>query len=233
MSQDKIEERIKAIEAKARKILEEKLPSLPYFNDANYTSNSKTLRKVVLTGSNSLMDYGQFAMYWPSKNVLTVDERSINDEVSDDFLVMFMIHELIHMASTDLKRMASGFQGSGLPASYNEALTQWLTLKIFLGDEHINESVERNTIYPESVNRAHEMVSELGEEVVFNGFFKADIKANVKALDENQKSKWLDNIVKFHSSNEEKTIQESIGAIYRDFGEDREENSNNHDDVEH
>lgn len=215
MTEDKSIEKIKVIETSARNIMEKGLPTLPYYNDSNYSKNSKTLKRIVLSGDKNLMDYGEFAMYWPSNNTLTVDESIlIDDEVSDEFLTMMMIHELLHMASTDLDSKVSGFQHEVMPTSYTEALVQWLTLKLYFGKENINQIVEKNIIYPDSVKLLNSMIDELGEEKIYRGFFEADVKLHTKGFNDEQKSRWMNYIVKFHLSEEEKSIQSSVKSIY-------------------
>lgn len=224
MTEDRSIEKIKGIETSARKIMERGLRALPYYNDSNYSKNSKTLKRIVLSGDNNLMDYGQFAMYWPSNNTLTVDEHILNnDEVPDEFLTMMMIHELLHMASTDIDKKVSGFQHEAMPASYTEALVQWLTLRLYFGREHIDEIVEKNEIYPESVKLLNNMIHEIGEESAYRGFFEADVKSHTKGLNDKQKSRWMDYFAKFHLSEEEKSIQKSIKSIYDNNKDNKDE----------
>lgn len=147
MTEDKSIEKIKVIETSARRIMEKGLPTLPYYNDSNYSKNSKTLKRIVLSGDKNLMDYGEFAMYWPSNNTLTVDERILIYDEDSVKLLNSMIDELgeenIYRGffEADVKLHTKGFN--------DEQKSRWLDYfaKFHLSEEEKNIKKSIKSIY--------------------------------------------------------------------------------------
>ena len=100
-----------------------------------------------------------------------------------------------------------------MPITYNEALTQWLTLKLYYGKKNMEEAIQKNELYPESVRRINSLIERVGEENIYNGFFEADIKKNLNQMPKEFKSELLDEILRFANSNEEKLSKLSIQKL--------------------
>ena len=123
------------------------------------------------------------------------------------------MHEYLHMASANLEKQTVGFESDALPVTYNEALTQWLTLKLYYGQENMKEAIQNNVIYSESVTKIDAMIAKIGEEYVFNGFFEANIGKNTNELPKKYKGDWIDTIISLVKSNEEKTANLSLERL--------------------
>ena len=142
--------------------------------------------------------------------------------ISVENLAILILHEYIHMASTDYTRQIIGFESEILPKTYNEALTHWLALKLFYGDDKLENAVNNNIIYPNSVRQIDRLIRETSEKEIFNHFFEADINKNSSQMSKKTRMKWVDVILKLSSSEEEKItnsglqkIQDKINSITR------------------
>ena len=149
----------------ANKIVNEKLPQLPYFNDVNFRKNAPNLKRYI---TRDVLEGNQWLVYLSSSNSMIVDESKLpHQDVPIEALQLLIVHEYIHMASTDVEKQVIGFESKDLPITYNEALSQWLALKICYGDK-MEELLQVNFVYPESVKKVHELIKDVGEEVIFN-----------------------------------------------------------------
>lgn len=190
----KLEKKIIDATRDVNDILINKLPTLEYFSNVNFLNNIKTFKRVIIDDRQLLPDY-QIAVYSSRNNTLYIDALKINDNISAELLEQIILHECIHMASTNLREQIIGFENELTPLLYNEACTQWLTLKLLANGTNFDDLLKDNLIYTDSVNLLNQMINEIGENVVFNHFFDADIKANLIEMPEVEKSKWLDEVI--------------------------------------
>ena len=205
---DKLE-RLKKATGNVNRILQEKLPELPYFDNTNFNINAKTFKRSLVYGQKISLD-NQLALYSSKLNTLLIDEENLTDNISDEQLELLILHELIHMASTNLENQTIGFESEVLPITYNEGLTQWLTLKLYYGKEKLKEAISKNIIYPETVKKIDSVIEKYGENTIFNGFFESDINKNIDNMPGTIRNKLLYEILTFVNSNEEKISKASI-----------------------
>lgn len=195
----------------ANKIVNEKLPQLPYFNDVNFRKNAPNLKRYI---TRDVLEGNQWLVYLSSSNSMIVDESKLpHQDVPIEALQLLIVHEYIHMASTDVEKQVIGFESKDLPITYNEALSQWLALKICYGDK-MEELLQVNFVYPESVKKVHELIKDVGEEVIFNHFFEADIEKNLKEMPKDKKKKWIDTMLDLSCSYEESLSRTSLDILH-------------------
>lgn len=223
---DKIE-RLKKVTLKVNEIIRDKLPRLPYFNNANINKNLSTFKRELLYG-NDLLVNNQLAAYSSKLNSLLIEEEKVNEDISDEQLEILILHEYIHMASTDIENQVVGFESNVMPVTYNEALTQWLTLKLYYGEEDMDKAIQNNILYPESVKMVDGLIKTIGEEEMFNGFFEANIKKNTTELPKEKKDIWLDTVLQLGSSEEERVSKNGLKQLEQkilELGKDKEINN--------
>lgn len=210
-------EKLRKATLEANKIVNQKLPQLPYFNDVNFRKNAPNLKRYI---TNDVLPSNQFVVYLSPSNSIVVDESKLpHEEVPIEALQLLIVHEYIHMASTNVKDQIIGFESKDLPITYNEALTQWLALKLCYGDK-LEEAIQTNFVYPESVKKVNELIKAVGEEIIFNHFFESDIKSNINEMPIDKKSLWIDKILELSTSREEKLsasglqeLQDKVDAV--------------------
>lgn len=205
-------ERLKKATQKVNKIVLEKLPKLPYFDNTNFNENVKTFKRDLIYGEKLTAD-GQLALYSSRLNTLFIDENNLDENISDEQLELLILHEYLHMASTDTEKQIVGFESDAMPVTYNEALTQWLTLKLYYGQDNMEKAIQNNIIYTESVKRVDSIIANVGEENVFNRFFEADIRKNISELPKECKGEWLDEVLNLGNSEEEKLSKASLAKL--------------------
>ena len=204
----------------ANKIVNENLPKLSYFNDVNFRKNAPNLKRYI---TKDVLDGNQWLIYLSSSNSMIVDESRLpHQDVPIEALQLLIVHEYIHMASTDVEKGTIGFESKDLPITYNEALTQWLALKLCYGDK-IEELLPVNFVYPESVKRVHELIKDVGEEVIFNHFFEANTKKNVSEIPKDKKDKWINTILELSTSYEEKLSKSSMDILHEKINETKQQ----------
>ena len=212
---DKIE-RLKKATKNVNKKLTEGLSKLPYFNSTNLNKNAITFRRYLINGE-KIVTNGQLALYSSKLNTLIIDESILEENISDEQLEILILHECVHMASTDLEKQVIGFESEAMPITYNEALTQWLTLKLYYGKKNIKEAIQKNELYSESVIRINSLIEKNGEAIIYNGFFEADIQKNLKQFPKETKPDLIDEILFFGNSNEEKNAKISMKKLEKNI----------------
>ena len=222
---DRFEEILKESTTRINDILENKLFNYPFFNNTNYEKNIKTFKKVICDDASYLLNSP--AVYFSSINTLVVNLRVINQEtITVEALTTLLLHEIIHMASTNLDNLNIGYisNNGGYPKIYTEAATQYLTLKLLYGD-NIEEAINNNYIYPEAVKLFSKMVDEVGEEVVFNGFFEADPNKHREELPMDRLLVWGNYILQMVNLEEqaycddiEKSVEDAIDKQNKNKG---------------
>lgn len=223
---DKIE-RLKKATLKVNEIISGRLPQLLYFDNVNINKNLSTFKRELLYG-NDLLVNNQLAAYSSKLNSLLIEEEKVNENISDEQLEILILHEYIHMASTDIENQVVGFESNVMPVTYNEALTQWLTLKLYYGEEDMDKAIQNNILYPESVKMVDGLIKTIGEEEMFNGFFEADIKKNTTELPKEKKDIWLDTVLQLGSSEEERVSKNGLKQLEQkilELGKDKEINN--------
>ena len=133
-----------------------KLYDLPYFDKKNYEENKSTLKFILALGDEGeFLSDDQVAIYVASTNSIYLKDSLLHKTLIDEeVLRMILLHELIHMASTDRKKGRVGFETDAFPITYNEGCTQFLTLKV------LDKKIEENIMYPESTKYVKEVIGD-------------------------------------------------------------------------
>lgn len=209
-------EKLRQATVNANKILLERLTQLSYFNNENFNKNIINLQRII---TDNFLKGNQLLVYSAINNAIIFDESKIKSEdIPLEILEILILHEYIHMSSTDLAKQIIGFESPSLPIAYNESLTQWLTLKLYYGDK-LEDALNTNFIYPESVRQVDKLIKELGEEVIYNHFFDADIQKNISELPQDKKDFWINTILNLSSSYEEQVSKENLEELQYDIEE--------------
>lgn len=210
----RIEELYKLAEKKIKENIETKL----YYDKTNRERNKKTLKKVILT--DTLLREDEFAFYLQSINTIAVQEACIRN-VNKEKLLLILIHEIIHMHSYDSTKQTMGNEFQALPKSYNEACTQYLALKALYGE---NIDYGKNFIYPESVKLLVELMNYIPEEIIFKGFFKANVKESTDAMTSEQRKVFIDYILHRFSNTQEEHARQNSNQILEEKMENIDSN---------
>ena len=190
-----------------------KLKDLKYFDNTNYENNIKDIKFTLVSEDDAkIFNNNQLALYHLDTNSIYVRESMLNSSVlNEDFVCMLLLHELIHMASTNRKKNKNGFSHDALPITYNEGCTQYITLKILY--DNMEEAINNNTVYPESTKAIKDAVDSLGEEKMFDGFFSCDVRKHADNLNPKELDRWVDTIMVLTNSLEEKMSKESANLL--------------------
>ena len=205
---DKNIEKLNKATKKVMQIISEKIITLPYFNDKNLNINKNTLKKILVEGE--FLPNGVVAIYITKTNTIYI-QKEILENITEEKLVEILLHEFIHYLSANLETKIVGFDDKTLPTTYNEALTQWLTLKSLY--ENMQQALETNIIYPESVIKIDNLINNIGEYTIFNGYFENDIKKSVSQMNKDSKALWLNSIMELFNSKEEKISIERLNEL--------------------
>lgn len=183
---------------------------LSYFNPTNYQKNISSLKKIIISDEKAFST-NQIALYDSFSNSIIVDFFELTSTITVEQLALLILHELVHMMSTNRELNKIGYSDDSLPLTYNEACTQWITLKLFYDNNNFKQGLTSNFIYPESVKELDRAINnELNEEILFSGFFEADIHLSIALMNSEQKSKWLELITKMVTSSEEEISLHSM-----------------------
>lgn len=178
--------------------------NLSYFNSINYQKNIVSLKKGVISDK-KVLSTNQLALYDAFSNSIIVDFFELTNDINVEQLALLLLHELVHMMSTNRELNKMGYNDASLPLTYNEACTQWITLKLFYDNNNFEQGLANNFIYPESVKALDKAINNgLNEEILFSGFFEANIHTSISLMNSEQKSKWLDLFLEMSTSLEEK-----------------------------
>ena len=186
-------------------IFENEISKLPYFDSDNYIKNSKTLKRTIATDEKIINNVPAFYLSINNSIVFQPQDFYL---FTDEELLQLILHEHIHMASTDLDKVTIGFESKGFSVTYNEGLTQWLTLKLLYDD--MESAIEKNIFYPQTVKEIDKLVKTIGEEKVFNGFFSANLKQNLSDLNTNDFDNVIDCMNKISESVEHNVTMANI-----------------------
>ena len=190
----------------------DKLRTLSYFDSTFLDNNLKTLRKATVSNEDGISFFtaSQAAVYLSSINSLLLKDELLDmREINEDALTLIILHELIHMASTNLETQVIGYSNSALPVTFNEACTQYLAIKVMF-EENMDQGLSTNFIYPESTLKIKALIDEIGEEALYRGFFKAEVINMTNNMDKEAKSKWIDTIFEMFYTNEEKVSTSGV-----------------------
>lgn len=205
---DKNIEKLNKATKKVMQIISEKIITLPYFNDKNLNINKNTLKKILVEGE--FLPNGVVAIYITKTNTIYIQKETL-ENITEEKLVEILLHEFIHYLSANLETKIVGFDDKTLPITYNEALTQWLTLKSLC--ENMQQALETNIIYPESVIKIDNLINNIGEHTIFNGYFENDIKKSLSQMNKDSKALWLNSIMELFNSKEEKISIERLNEL--------------------
>ena len=205
---DKNIEKLNKATKKVMQIISERIITLPYFNDKNLKINKNTLKKILVEGE--FLPNGVVAIYITKTNTIYIQKETL-ENITEEKLVEILLHEFIHYLSANLETKIVGFDDKTLPITYNEALTQWLTLKSLY--ENMQQALETNIIYPESVIKIDNLINNIGEHTIFNGYFENDIKKSLSQMNKDSKALWLNSIMELFNSKEEKISIERLNEL--------------------
>ena len=185
-----------------------KIYNLEYFDKTNYEKNIKDLGFSIINDDNNYLFTETIAVFYsPQENKIFIDESLMNEGLlSEEVMGVVMLHELLHMASTNRKNYKSGFNHKALPITYNEGCTQYLAIKLYYDD--LEKGIETNSFYPESTKAIKHIVDLLGENKIFNGYFTADPRKAADGLSPKELDTWVDTIMVLQNSLEEKQVTE-------------------------
>lgn len=200
------EDKLKSATSIVNNIIEKSLLNLSYFDNTNLMCNSKTLKKLIVEDGENFFSDNQIAIYLSRINTLAIDSKLINENITVEMLALIILHECLHMASFDSNKEIIGYENEALPITFNEACTQFLALKLM----HEYGIKIDNFMYVDSVDLLNKMLLDIDEEILFSGFFKADLKLMLKNLTSEKKSKFIDYILQFSQLSEEKKSLEGI-----------------------
>lgn len=205
---DKNIEKLNKATKKVMQIISKKIITLPYFNDKNLNINKNTLKKILVEGE--FLPNDVVAIYITKTNTIYIQKETL-ENITEKKLVEILLHEFIHYLSANLETKIVGFDDKTLPITYNEALTQWLTLKSLY--ENMQQALETNIIYPESVIKIDNLINNIGEYTIFNGYFENDIKKSLSQMSKDSKALWLNSIMELFNSKEEKISIERLNEL--------------------
>ena len=77
----------------------------------------------------------------------------------------------------------------------------------------MQQALETNIIYPESVIKIDNLINNIGEYTIFNGYFENDIKKSVSQMNKDSKALWLNSIMELFNSKEEKISIERLNEL--------------------
>lgn len=199
-------EKLKSASIIVNNILNTNLSHLSYFDNTNLMRNYQTFKKVMIEDGENFFSGNQIALYISKTNTLAIDSRLINENITIEMLVLILLHECLHMASFDSNKTIIGYENEAFPVTFNESCTQFLALKLMY---EYGIKID-NFMYVDSVNLLNKMILDIDEEILFSGFFKADLKLMLGKLSNEKKSKFIDYILQFSESIEEKKALEGI-----------------------
>jgi len=204
------EKRLRAANKLVYELTMKSLYKLPYFKDINFKRNLPTFKKYL--GTDEVFPTGMIALYITQKNCLLIQENVIS-LLSDEQLVMSILHEFIHFYSADIEKNITGYMSEELPVTFNEGITQWLTLRILYPDS-LPEKLKENICYPASTYEIQSLIDKLGEEKVFSHYFDTDVKKCFAELTPEELSIMIDTIQRLSSSYEEKASRSNLSGLF-------------------
>ena len=228
-----------------------KLYNLSFFDKSNYETNIKDIRFILATDDeieeskeeNGFLDKNQIALYVAKINAVIIKKSLLEQGVllDENTVCMVLLHELIHMASTDRKKGFIGLFHEALPITYNEALTQYLALKLFYTDvpskdsdnyissifsglRILDEAIDKNQFYPESVKTIRDLIKVFGEDKIFTGFFEADARKSIDSFKPQQLDFLTDYLMVLSNSLEERMAKEELESIEKEVKAVKDDN---------
>ena len=77
----------------------------------------------------------------------------------------------------------------------------------------MQQALETNIIYPESVIKIDNLINNIGEHTIFNGYFENDIKKSLSQMNKDSKALWLNSIMELFNSKEAKISIERLNEL--------------------
>ena len=191
----------------------DKLYDLKYFDKSNYENNKKDMGLILVDEENGkLFGKDQVAMYMPNNSLCVKESILHNYKLDEEVIRTILLHELVHMASTNKEKGKTGFAHEAFPLVYNEGCTQYITLKLLYGDE-IDKGLSSNTFYPESTSFIRKIVEGIGEEKLFNGFFEAKPRKSVDGFTPKELDVYIDSVMAMSMCNEEQMALDNMNQM--------------------
>jgi len=147
---------------------------LPYYNSINYDNNVKTFKRTLITNYENYIDKLPPAFYNSKDNTLYIGQVAFHPAL--------LLHEMIHMLSSDINKKICGYANNMEHYYFNEAATQYITRKYF-GNQNDSNGYEEITDIFEL------MVKKYGEDKMFNGFFEADFNKFINPFNDEERKK--------------------------------------------
>ena len=206
-----------------------KLYNLPYFDKKNLEKNKKNIKFILIDESDGkFFSENQSALYMNVDNSMCIKKSVLySDVLNKDDLHTLLVHELIHMASSNTDKKKTGFAHKAFPITYNEGCTQYLTLKVLYGED-IDKALENNHFYRESTKFIKKIVDDIGEEKLFNGYFEANPRKSVDGFTPKELDKWTDTVMEMTRSREELLANNNIEQFKNNINETLEQSSIKH-----
>lgn len=147
---------------------------LPYYNSINYDNNVKTFKRTLITDYENYIDKLPPAFYNSKDNTLYIGQVAFHPAL--------LLHEMIHMLSSDINKKICGYANNMEHYYFNEAATQYITRKYF-GNQNDSNGYEEITDIFEL------MVKKYSEDKMFNGFFEANFDKFINQFNEEERKK--------------------------------------------
>lgn len=155
-------------------IITNKVFNLPFFNKNNYNINIKTFKRTLITDYENYINKLPPAFYNSKDNTIYIGQIVFHPAL--------LLHEMIHMLSSDIDKKICGYADNMEHYYFNEAATQYLTRKFFGNQNNSNG-------YDEITDIFELMVKKYGENVMFNGFFEASFNKFIEQFNEVERKK--------------------------------------------
>ncbi len=218
-------EYIEEVTQNVNNIIMQKIFKLPYFNDKNFKANNPSFKRILTNGKITYNKELSKGLYLVDENQLIINSDTVKAEL--------ILHETIHMLTADRTRNIIGYKETEEYRLFNEAATQWLTIKCIKN----NVNSYKGDYYP-YVNIFNKLVEDIGEEKIFSGFFEANInkmfneltdeelnyvKETIKQMNIFFNSKKQEEIINFLNNIDYDTYKQIYGGTIEEFDNLRKE----------
>ena len=203
-------------------IIMNKVIELPYFNNKNLNNNISYFNKTIVEDEDILPDM-YLAAYSSRINSIIVQPKDV-EKATDEQLVSILLHEHIHMLSSDMKNGNIGYNDGKEPVIFNEAATQWLTLKLINENNNMDDAIKNNVLYKESVKKIDDIIKCVGEENFYSHYFEASLKTMLEEQNEYNFDVIVNCLSDMKESNEEVLAEQELNKLKNNIIEYEQKN---------
>ena len=186
----------------------------------NFVKNMRGLHRSLVTdrffGENNPYS---IAVYIMQTNTLVVDKHNFSNLIYHNFTLI--LHEYVHILSSNLEKFITGYQIDEEHKMFNEAATQWLVCKI------LGIDVNDNPIYTEPTKMFDDLVRVFGEEKMYSGFFDADYSKFLSQFTDIEKAVIEQKVTEMNKTLEAQQLKETFTYLDKRFQEIKEAEKNN------